>query len=247
MSGAAVHVGSTQDIFGFGGQRLKLKAWFGFGEGRLTGSGGAVSCQTGFALDSLVSRGRMATSADPDEELVRRAGGGDPAAVQALMARKLPRVLGLAQRMLGDAFEAEDVAQEAMLRVWKQAPTWQPGKARFDTWLHRVALNLCYDRLRRRREVTVDVLPEQKDEGPAPDRGLMAADTGRRVEIALARLPQRQREAIVLCHYQELGNIEAAKLMSISVEALESLLSRGRRALRTALADLRSDTLGDHI
>jgi len=76
------------------------------------------------------------------------------------------------------------------------------------------------------------------DDGPAPDRGLLAAETGARVEAALARLPERQREAIVLCHYQELGNIEAAALMEISVEALESLLSRGRRALRTALADI---------
>jgi RNA polymerase sigma-70 factor (ECF subfamily) len=140
--------------------------------------------------------------------------------------------------MLGDKAEAEDVAQEAMLKAWKQAPVWKPGAAKFDTWLHRVALNLCYDRLRRRREQPMATPPEQVDTGPAPDRGLMAADTGRRVGMALAGLPERQREAVVLCHYQELGNIEAASLMEISVEALESLLSRGRRALRVALADL---------
>ena len=180
----------------------------------------------------------MAKTADPDEDLVKRVGAGDPAAVQAMVARKLPRMLSLAQRMLGDAAEAEDVAQEAMLRAWKQAPRWTPGQARFDTWLHRVALNLCYDRLRRRREIVTDVLPDGIDDGPAPDRGLLAAETGARVERALARLPERQREAIVLCHYQELGNIEAAALMGISVEALESLLSRGRRALRTALSDM---------
>ncbi len=180
----------------------------------------------------------MATTVDPDEDLVRRVGEGDPAAIQAMVARKLPRMLSLARRMLGDAAEAEDVAQEAMLRAWRQAPRWTPGQARFDTWLHRVGLNLCYDRLRRRREIATDVLPDGVDDGPAPDRGLLAAETGARVEAALARLPERQREAIVLCHYQELGNIEAAALMEISVEALESLLSRGRRALRTALADI---------
>lgn len=184
----------------------------------------------------------MATSVDPDEDLVRRVGEGDPVAIQAMVARKLPRMLTLAQRMLGDAAEAEDVAQEAMLRAWKQAPRWTPGQARFDTWLHRVGLNLCYDRLRRRREIATDVLPDRVDDGPAPDRGLLAAETGARVEAALARLPQRQREAIVLCHYQELGNIEAAVLMEISVEALESLLSRGRRALRAALADIAPHT-----
>lgn len=180
----------------------------------------------------------MAKVADPDEDLVKRVGAGDPAAVQAMVARKLPRMLSLAQRMLGDAAEAEDVAQEAMLRAWKQAPRWTPGQARFDTWLHRVALNLCYDRLRRRREIATDVIPDHIDDGPAPDRGLLAAETGAQVQAALSRLPPRQREAIVLCHYQELGNIEAADLMEISVEALESLLSRGRRALRAALADL---------
>jgi RNA polymerase sigma-70 factor (ECF subfamily) len=175
---------------------------------------------------------------DPDEDLVRRVGRGDPAAVQALVARKLPRMLALAQRMLNDPVEAEDVAQEAMLRAWRQASAWRPGQAKFDTWLHRVGLNLCYDRLRRRREILTDAPPERPDEGPGPDRGLMAADTGRRVQAALAALPDRQREALVLCHYQELTNIEAARLMTVSVEALESLLSRGRRALRSALADI---------
>ncbi|MDQ8028709.1 MAG: RNA polymerase sigma factor [Brevundimonas sp.] len=186
----------------------------------------------------------MALIADPDEDLVRRVGQGDPAAIQSMVARKLPRMLALARRMLGDAVEAEDVAQEAMLRAWRQAPRWTPGKARFDTWLHRVALNLCYDRLRRRREIATDTPPDRPDESPAPDRGLIAADTGARVEAALARLPERQREAIVLCHYQELTNIEAAALMEVSVEALESLLSRGRRALRAALADMRPDAEG---
>jgi RNA polymerase sigma-70 factor (ECF subfamily) len=176
--------------------------------------------------------------ADPDEELVRRAGAGEPAAIQALVARKLSRVLALAERMLGDPAEAEDVAQETFLRVWRHAPRWQTGVARFDTWLHRVTLNLCYDRLRRRREQPTADPPDQPDPGPAPDRGLHAQDVGRRVGQALQALPHRQREAIVLCHYQELGNIEAAALMGVSVEALESLLSRGRRALRGALADI---------
>jgi len=178
---------------------------------------------------------------DPDEELLSRVALGDPAAVRALVARKLPRLLSLAGRMLGDGPEAEDVAQDAFLRVWKQAPKWRPGAARFDTWLHRVALNLCYDRLRRRRELAYAEPPEQTDEGPAPDRGLLAMDTGRRVAAALAALPDRQRDAIVLCHYQELGNIEAATVMGVSVEALESLLGRGRRALRAALIDRKDE------
>ena len=178
---------------------------------------------------------------DPDEALLTRVGEGDPAAVRALVARKLPRLLALAGRMLGDQAEAEDVAQETFVRAWKQARDWRPGAAKFDTWLYRVALNLCYDRLRRRREIATEAPPEQPYEGPAPDRGLQAADVGTRVEAAMRALPDRQREAISLCHYQELSNIEAAALMGVSVEALESLLSRGRRALRAALSDMVGD------
>jgi RNA polymerase sigma factor (sigma-70 family) len=199
---------------------------------------GTVALAWPSRLTACRERDRLASVADPDEDLVRRVGQGDPAAIQALVARKLPRMLALAQRMLGDPVEAEDVAQDAMLRAWKQAPRWTPGRAKFDTWLHRVALNLCYDRLRRRREVPSEISPDRPDDGPLPDRDLITAQLGAQVDRALAALPQRQREAIVLCHYQELSNIEAAGLMSVSVEALESLLSRGRRTLRQTLAHL---------
>jgi len=171
--------------------------------------------------------------ADPDEELVRRIGAGDPAAVQAMVARKLPRVLSLATRMLGDAAEAEDVAQETFVRIWRHASSWRRGHARFDTWIHRVALNLCYDRLRRRRERTTDELPEMADEAPLPDA--LPGDEGRRVQQALQCIAPRQREAIVLVYYQEMSNIEAAGAMQVSVDALESLLARGRRALQALL------------
>lgn len=171
--------------------------------------------------------------ADPDEDLVRRVGAGDTAAVQALVARKLPRILALATRMLGDAAEAEDVAQETFLRIWRHASGWRRGHARFDTWIHRVALNLCYDRLRRRRERTMDELPEVVDEAALPDA--FAGDDERCVERAMQRIAPRQREAIVLVYYQEMSNTEAASAMQVSVDALESLLARGRRALQAML------------
>ena len=132
---------------------------------------------------------------DPDEALLAGVGRGEPSAVRTLLDRRLPRILALARRMLNDPGEAEDVAQETFLRAWKQARAWKPGGARFDTWLHRVALNLCYDRLRRRREIATDAPPEQVDTGPAPDAGLIGTDLSRRVEAALAALPPRQREA----------------------------------------------------
>ncbi|GAB7537546.1 hypothetical protein BGC_37640 [Burkholderia sp. 3C] len=174
---------------------------------------------------------------DPDAELVARVGQRDPGAVRALVARKLPRLLALATRLLGDRMEAEDVAQEAFIRIWKQAPRWKDGEARFDTWLHRVALNLCYDRLRSRREEPHDEMPDEPDPQPRADARLETLERDARVRAALEALPARQREALVLQYYQELSNIEAAGLMGITVDALESLLSRARRNLRAQLAN----------
>lgn len=175
------------------------------------------------------------TSRETDEALLTRIARSDSAAIREMVVRKLPPLLALAARILGDRMEAEDIAQEAFLRIWRQAPHWQAGRARFDTWLYTIALNLCRDRLRRRREVYAAELPETADSSSAPDRRLHDSDQTRTVESALEMLPERQREAIVLQYYEELSNIEAATVMGISVEALESLLARARRNLRVHL------------
>ena len=174
---------------------------------------------------------------DPDGELVRRVGEGDVHAAEALVARKLPRMTALAHRLLGDRTEAEDVVQEAFLRVWKSAASWRPGAAKFDTWMHRVAYNLCTDRLRKRREVALPETWDAPDPQPLADAGITAEQQSDAVGRALASLAPRQREAIVLTYYQELPNREAAALMGIGVDALESLLARGRRALRARLEE----------
>jgi RNA polymerase sigma-70 factor, ECF subfamily len=177
--------------------------------------------------------------ADPDAHLIARVGARDAGAVRSLVLEKLPRLLALATRMLGDRMEAEDVAQEAFMRIWKQAPHWRTGEAKFDTWLHRVALNLCYDRLRGHRETlapNADALNQEPDPAARPDERLESRSRDARVRDALAALPVRQREALVLTYYQELSNAEAAALMDITVDALESLLARARRTLRAQLA-----------
>jgi RNA polymerase sigma-70 factor (ECF subfamily) len=181
---------------------------------------------------------------DPDLDLVRRVGAGDGAACAALVDRHLAKIVALGGRMLGNRADAEEVAQEVFLRVWRQAAAWQPGRARFSTWLYRVTVNLCHDRLRRRRETSLDAAGDPPSRDPPPGTGLQQAAVAARVERALAALPERQREAIVLCHYQELGNIEAAGVLGISVEALESLLSRGRRRLRELLSAEVGDLMG---
>ena len=183
---------------------------------------------------------------DPDIDLVRQVGQGDLRAAAALVARHAANIGALARRMLNDTAEAEDVAQDVFLRVWRAAPDWRDGEAKFETWMHRVALNLCYDRLRRRRErlspeAGVNVL----DAAAGPAQAVLDAQRSARVAAAVADLPERQRAAITLCHYNELSNIEAAAALEISVDALESLLARGRRALKAALSDVVEDLLGE--
>jgi RNA polymerase sigma-70 factor (ECF subfamily) len=173
---------------------------------------------------------------DPDAALIERIGRGEPSATRTLVAAKLPRILGLASRMLRDRAEAEDVAQEALVRVWRNLGAWRPERARFDTWLHAIVLNLCRDRLRRRRELTLERLPEPVDTTSSVEADLLEAERGQRVARAIAALPERQREAILLVHYQDLSGAEAAAALEISVEALESLLARARRTLRDRLA-----------
>ena len=176
---------------------------------------------------------------DPDAELVARAGRGDRAAAEALMARHLPKMLALSRRMLSDPVEAEDAVQDAFLRLWTHAARWQPGGARFETWLYRVTLNKCYDRLRRRQTVRLDEAAEVEDAAPDPAVHLEQAEIARHIEAGLAALPERQRAALHLCHVQGCGNIEAAEILGISVEAVESLLARGRRTLKARLSHLK--------
>ena len=129
--------------------------------------------------------------------------------------------------------------QDAFLKLWTHAARWEPGKAKFETWLYRVTMNKCYDRLRKRQGASLDEAAEVADPAPPADCVLENAELAGQIESALAALPERQRAAILLCHQQEKGNIEAAEILGISVEALESLLARGRRALRSRLGHLR--------
>lgn len=174
-----------------------------------------------------------------DEALLVLYANGDAEAARLLTGRLLPRLLRFSARMLSDRTEAEDVAQETMLRLWRIATDWRQGEAQVSTWMYRVAGNLCTDRLRRRslRGATpLDEAPEVADAAPGVEATMMQADRLIALQAALDTLPERQRQAVVLRHIEGLTNPEIAGVMEIGVEAVESLTARGKRALAARLA-----------
>lgn len=174
-----------------------------------------------------------------DEALLVAFGNGDRQAAQALTLRLTPRILGYSTRLLGDRAEAEDVTQEAMLRLWRLAPDWRQGEAKVTTWLYRVVTNLCTDRLRRRRTVALDDIDEPADDAASVETVMAQAQSRAILDKALKSLPDRQGQAVTLRHLEGLSNPEIAGVMDISVEAVESLVARGKKALARGLAGQR--------
>lgn len=185
--------------------------------------------------------------AKEDEEAVLLAAfaAGDHAAAVVLTDRLTPRAFGLALRLLGDRAEAEDITQEAMIRLWRMAPDWEPGTAKVSTWLYRVVTNLCLDHKRRRRgrDGSLDDAPEPMDDAQSVAEKMQNRARGAALQWALDQLPDRQRLAVVLRHLQDLPNPRIAEVMEISVEAVESLTARGKRTLTQLLAG-RKEELG---
>ena len=174
-----------------------------------------------------------------DDALLLLYAKGDAGAARVLTGRHLGRVYGFAARLLGDRAEAEDVAQEAMLRLWRGAADWRAGEAQLSSWLYRVTVNLCTDRQRskaRRRTEALEEGAEPPDDRPDAEAALMQRERADALQAALATLPDRQRQAVVLRHIEGLTHPEIAAILEVGVEAVESLTARGKRALTAALA-----------
>ncbi|WP_368345913.1 sigma-70 family RNA polymerase sigma factor [Pelagovum sp. HNIBRBA483] len=173
----------------------------------------------------------------PDAALIVAFANGDTAAAAEIMARFAPRVLAQATRLLRDQEEAEDVTQEAFLRLWRVAPRWQQGQAALSTWLYQVTSNLALDRLRRRHRsnTSLDAVAEPQDDAPAAVDRLQMQARQEALGAALAQLPERQAQAVALRHLEGLANPQIAEIMEITTEAVESLVARGKRALATQL------------
>jgi len=183
-----------------------------------------------------------ALSSEPaDDALLVAFANGDPLAARDLTQRLAPRAFSVAVRVLGDRAEAEDVVQEAMLRLWRMAPDWQPGTAKVSTWLYRVVLNLCLDLKRRRRGgmAALDEVSEPADPAPGAVDRMQDSARSDALQAALMHLSDRQRQAVVLRHIEELSNPEIAGIMDISTEAVESLTARGKKTLASVLAGRR--------
>jgi RNA polymerase sigma-70 factor (ECF subfamily) len=178
-----------------------------------------------------------------DDELMRLSGTGDRLAFQRLVARHVRRASALAGRVTGNRSDAEEAVQEAFLRAWLKAPDWQArdalaNGAAFATWFNRVLVNLCIDRVRRPQADPIEAAAAVPDAAPNAEALTAGGEIARRISRAMAELPERQRAALALCHFEGLSNAEAGQILELSVGAVESLLVRARRTLREKLADL---------
>jgi RNA polymerase sigma-70 factor (ECF subfamily) len=182
---------------------------------------------------------------EDDDILLDRIRGDDEQAYRVLVERHIDRAYGLALRILRNAGDAEDVTQDAFIKTWQHRHAWQAGRARFSTWLYRVVVNRCIDLQRRPRGQAIDDVPEPLDEADDAVTTIHKREMSSQLEDALARLPPQQRTALALSYYEDLGNAEVASIMGTTVEAVESLLKRGRQRLRTLLKRAARDFRGD--
>ncbi len=209
--------------------------------------GGLLPSADCFGWVTGVARYQMNMTSDSfaeasDAALLVAFANGDNDAARDLTARLLPRVLAQATRMLANTSEAEDVAQDAMIRLWKIAPDWRQGEAQVSTWLYRVVANLCTDRLRKRRGgVSLDQVAEPEDATPSVAEQIQTRTRLQALSDALAQMPERQAQAVSLRHLEGLSNPEIAQIMDISVRSVESLTARGKRALADIMAGRKAE------
>ena len=168
-----------------------------------------------------------------DHDLMARAAKGDERAFRTLAERHAGSALRLARRILGNEAAAEDIVQDALLRVWINAPRWRP-EAAFRTWLYRIVVNLCLNVRRRAADLPLDAAEQVADPAPGAEEQLRLRERDRQLAAAIMVLPERQRAAVVLTYQEGLSNADVAEVLDTSVSSVETLLVRARRTLRIA-------------
>ncbi len=169
-----------------------------------------------------------------DEELMYGIARSNADAFRELLNRYDQKVYKLAWHLCSDKTEAQDLTQEVFLRVWKNAKTWQP-QSKLETWLYRILYNLFIDTRRQIKTKPEDLSEDICFHGDTPEQALLKKRFAQDVQKALNNLPQRQKEALILCYYQELKAKEAAEILGIKQGAVEALLFRARQALKELL------------
>ncbi len=178
---------------------------------------------------------RMAASwADKDDHtLLQLLQEGSSFAFAELVKRHHVRFYRVAYRFLSSQQEAEDVVQEAFLKLWERPDIWQAGHhAKFTTWFYRIVVNMCYDRLKKKAPLPIADELAIEDDGQLQDEQLREAQEQAWLEAAIAELPERQRTALNLCFYEEVSNKEAAEIMGVNLKALQSLIMRAKTTLK---------------
>ncbi len=188
--------------------------------------------------------GPSSVGAPSDGALLEGVRSGDQAAYRQLVERLFASVYRAAMRVLRSNVEAEDVSQEVFLKIWRETPELR-SETSLRSWSIRVATNAAIDRLRKRKPELWDEVPERMDNSPAVDRNLVEGEATDTVQKAIDALPERQRMALMLTYFEGMANKETAEMMGVSVDALESLLARGRRTLKASLADNWGELLED--
>jgi RNA polymerase sigma-70 factor (ECF subfamily) len=169
-----------------------------------------------------------------DEDLMLEIAKGDERAFRKLAPRYAVRAIGLARRITGSDADAEEIVQEAFLRVWVNAPRWRPAAA-FRTWFYRIVFNLSLNRRRRAPFLPLEDAGDPPDPAVGAGERMERDETARLLAAAIAALPERQRAAVALTYGEKLSNAEVAAVLETSVSGVESLLVRAKRALRERL------------
>jgi RNA polymerase sigma-70 factor (ECF subfamily) len=169
---------------------------------------------------------------DADEALMVQTAQGSQRAFRILMARHMARAIRIADAIVGSCADSDDVAQEAFVRVWQRASTFDPKVARFTTWLYRIVVNLAIDRARRPRGEPIETALHVTTDEASALANLIAGEDASMVTACMSQLPDRQRAALALFHFEGLSGREAAEAMKMTQKAFESLLVRARATLK---------------
>jgi len=209
--------------------------------GRLTGPVDDRRARSSPLLLAMTAGLPRGDAADSDDILMAQIVAGDAGAFRRLAQRHVRPALAIAQRIVRNPSDAEELVQEALLRLWTQAHRWDPARAQVATWFYRILTNLCIDRQRRATASPLEAAEQAVDPQPGPHARAEGRQIARAIADAIAALPVRQRTALTLCYYHDMSCAEAAKVLAISVSAMEALLVRGRRTLREQLRRLELD------